>query len=88
MKDPGNYQGFDPSEVGRVHTLVVGKHSGAHGIMAAYAHLGLTLSPAEARELLPDIRAFAEQTKRSPASHELLFIYQRLIGRAAPGAMH
>lgn len=88
LKDPGTYQGFDPREVGRVHTLVVGKHSGTHGIMAAYAHMGLSLSPAEARELLPDIRAFAEQTKRSPANHELLFIYQRLIGRAAPGAMH
>ena len=57
LKDPDTYQGFDPREVGRSHTLVVGKHSGSHGIMNAYARMVLSLSPAEARELLPDIRA-------------------------------
>jgi homocitrate synthase NifV len=88
LKDPATYQSFDPSEVGRVHTLVVGKHSGSHGIIAAYARMGLTLSPAEARELLPDIRVFAERAKRSPAEHELLFLYQRMIGRHVPGALH
>jgi homocitrate synthase NifV len=82
------YQGFDPREVGRDHKLVVGKHSGSHGVIAAYARMGLNLSPAEARELLPDIRAFAEKAKRSPADHELVFIYQRLISRGAPGAVH
>lgn len=88
LKDPETYQGFDPVEVGRAHRLVVGKHSGSKGVLAAYARMGLTLSPAEARELLPDIRAFAEKAKRSPADQELLFLYQRLIGRAAAGAMH
>ncbi len=88
LKDPDTYQGFDPSEVGRSHTLVVGKHSGSHGIMAAYARMGLSLSPVEARELLPDIRAFAERAKRSPADHELLFLYQRLIGRLVASMVH
>ncbi|MBI5331466.1 MAG: homocitrate synthase [Betaproteobacteria bacterium] len=88
LKDPDTYQAFDPGEVGRRHKLVVGKHSGAHGLMAAYQNMGLTLSPAEARELLPDIRAFAERAKRSPAEHELLFLYQRLIGRVAAGVVH
>lgn len=88
LKDPETYQGFDPGEVGRAHKLVVGKHSGSKGVLLAYARMGLTLSPAEARELLPDIRAFAEKAKRSPADHELLFLYQRLIGRLAPQAVH
>ena len=88
LKDPDNYQGFDPGEVGRTHKLVVGKHSGAHGIIAAYAGMGLNLSPVEARALLPDIRSFAERAKRSPAAQELLFIYQRFIGRSLPGVMH
>jgi homocitrate synthase NifV len=88
LKDPETYQGFDPGEVGRAHKLVVGKHSGSHGVIAAYARMGLNLSPAEARELLPDIRAFAEKAKRSPADHELVFIYQRLISRGTPGAVH
>ena len=87
LKDPDTYQGFDPVEVGRRHKLVVGKHSGAHGVIAAYATMGLNLSQAEARALLPDIRSFAERAKRSPADQELLFMYQRYIGRQ-PGAAH
>jgi homocitrate synthase NifV len=88
LKDPDTYQSFDPSEVGRQHSLVVGKHSGAHGIMAAYAGMGLALSPAQARELLPDIRAFAEQAKRSPVEHELVLLYHRLIGQASADRVH
>ena len=88
LKDPETYQGFDPSEVGRAHKLVLGKHSGSSGVIAAYARMGLNLSQADARELLQDIRAFAEKAKRSPADHELLFIYQRLISRSVPEAVH
>lgn len=83
LKDPATYQGFDPREVGRDHRLVVGKHSGSHGVLAAYARMGLSLSPAEARALLPGIRAFAEQAKRAPAEPELLHLYQHLIGHPA-----
>ncbi len=88
LKDPDTYQGFNPEEVGRQHKMVVGKHSGAHGIIAAYATMGLNLSQAEARALLPDIRNFSERAKRSPADQELLFLYQRYIGRTQPGAAH
>ena len=88
LKDPDTYQGFDPGEVGRRHSLVVGKHSGARGIIAAYAGMGLALTPAQARDLLPDIRALAERAKRAPAEHELALLYQRLIGRAMTDAVH
>jgi homocitrate synthase NifV len=88
LKDPDTYQSFDPGEVGRSHSLVVGKHSGARGIIAAYAGIGLSLSPAQARELLPDIRAFAEQAKRSPAEHELALLYHRLIGQVSADRVH
>jgi homocitrate synthase NifV len=88
LKDLDTYQGFDPVEVGRHHKLVVGKHSGTHGIIAAYSTMGLSLSQAEARALMPDIRTFAERAKRSPADQELLFLYQRYIGRTQPGAAY
>lgn len=88
LKDPDTYQGFDPGVVGRSHRLVLGKHSGAHGVMNAYAHMGLRLSPSEARALLPDIRAFAERSKRSPAEQELLLFYQRLRRRETSRVAH
>jgi len=88
LKDLDTYQGFDPVEVGRQHKLVVGKHSGTHGIIAAYSTMGLSLSQAEARALMPDIRTFAERAKRSPADQELLYLYQRYIGRTQPSAAY
>lgn len=89
LKDPDNYQGFDPREVGRHHKMVLGKHSGSKGVLLAYAHLGLVLTDAQARTLLPDIRAFTERAKRSPADHELLSLYQRLVDRPEPAiVMH
>jgi homocitrate synthase NifV len=59
LKDPRNYQGFDPAELGRHHTLVLGKHSGSHAVIAAYAQLGLTLEATEVPALLERIRAHA-----------------------------
>jgi len=88
LKDPETYQAFDPREVGRSHRLVLGKHSGSHGVMAAFSHLGLPLSQAQASKLLPDIRAFAEQSKRAPAEHELVFLYQQRIGQVNVGTRH
>lgn len=88
LKDPETYQGFDPREVGRSHRLVLGKHSGAHGVIAAYARLGLILDGPQARALLPDIRAFAERAKRSPEDHELLWLYRRRLGEPAQHTMH
>lgn len=88
LKDPETYQGFDPREVGRDHRLVLGKHSGSKGVIAAYARLGLELSLNEARNLLPDIRAFAEKTKRSPMDHELRVLYQGLVSRHSIETRH
>lgn len=83
LKDPEIYQGLDPREVGRTHKLVVGKHSGSSAVIAAYARLGLSLSLAEARKLLPDIRIFAERSKRTLADQELLLLYHHLFDQHA-----
>jgi homocitrate synthase NifV len=72
LKDPRNYQGFDPAELGRHHTLVLGKHSGSHAVIAAYAQLGLTLEATEVPALLERIRAHVLATKRPPENADLL----------------
>jgi len=71
LKDPANYQSMDPREVGRVHTLVLGKHSGASGVMLAYEQIGIEISRAEATLLLPKVREFVTSNKRAPAAAEL-----------------
>lgn len=71
LKDPANYQSMDPREVGRVHTLVLGKHSGASGVMLAYEQIGIEISRAEATLLLPKVRGVVTSNKRAPDAAEL-----------------
>lgn len=79
LKDPLNYQGVDPAAVGRTHTLVLGKHSGSSAVRSFYAEMGILLSRDQANLLLPSIRRFAAQNKRSPSSAELTAFYSSLI---------
>jgi homocitrate synthase NifV len=76
LKDPRNYQGFDPMEVGRNHRVVLGKHSGYRAVQAVYARLGFFLDDATARELLGAVRAFVVSAKRPPEDAELLEFLQ------------
>ncbi len=48
LKDPRNYQGIDPAELGRSHELVLGKHSGTQTVIAVYSKLGIHLNPEQA----------------------------------------
>jgi len=66
LKNPQNYQSIDPAELGRSHTLVVGKHSGTVGVINAYRALGLDIDDALARRLLPAIRDYAMRHKSPP----------------------
>jgi homocitrate synthase NifV len=78
LKDPDNYQAIDPREVGRCHRLVLGKHSGTHGVMAAYALLGVVLNRAQASTLLQRIRNFVSSAKRAPQQTDLEAFYGEL----------
>ncbi len=71
LKDPLNYQGVDPSVIGRNHQLVLGKHSGSQGVMHAYRQMGIAIDRWQANRLLPLIRQFVSVNKRSPQSADL-----------------
>ncbi|TCT20118.1 homocitrate synthase [Thiobaca trueperi] len=72
LKDPLNYQGIDPAELGRRHRMVLGKHSGKRAVQQVYADLlRFDLDPDQAERVLPLVRRFVTQTKRSPETLEL-----------------
>ncbi len=75
LKNANTYQGFDPSDVGRAHRIVLGKHSGASAIMRAYAQLGIALDETQAREILACVRHHAVTTKRPPDNLDLKRFY-------------
>ena len=78
LKDPRNYQYIDPALLGRCHRILLGKHSGARSVLAAYADLGISLNPVEAACLLKRIRQFATTTKRAAQPAELLAFRDQL----------
>lgn len=75
LKDPHNYEGFDPAEVGLSRQIVVGKHSGASGLIERYRRLGIVLSRDDAGLLLPVVRQEALRRKRDLNDRELMAIY-------------
>lgn len=78
LKDPLNYQGVDPAELGRQHRLVLGKHSGTHAVVEAYSRLGLPLTHREASLVLNRLRKFVARTKSPPESEDLHLLYREL----------
>jgi homocitrate synthase NifV len=72
LKDPLNYQGIDPAEMGRRHRMVLGKHSGRQAVRQVYADLlCFELDLDEAGRVLPLVRRFVTETKRSPETGDL-----------------
>jgi len=78
LKDPRNYQAINPAELGRMHTLVLGKHSGTRSVQQAFAALDLLLDRVQAERVLQWVRGFVIRNKRSPTSGELLEIHAQL----------
>lgn len=85
LKDARNYQGLDPSEVGREHRMVLGKHSGKHMLVKAYQDLGVELAEWQVPILLQQVRSDVTRTKRSPQAKDLLLRYVALVnGQTKP----
>lgn len=75
IKDPHNYEGFDPSEVGLERQIVVGKHSGTSGLIERYRSLGIIVGRSQAELLLDKVRDLAGKRKRDLSNSELSNIY-------------
>lgn len=75
IKDPHNYEGFDPAEVGLTRSIVVGKHSGTGGLIERYRSMGVSLVKKQAEPLLEIARAMACRRKRDLSNRELMGIY-------------
>lgn len=79
LKDFTNYESFDPAQVGRHRRLVLGKHSGSHGVKYAYAQLGIQLREDETPKVLALVREFASSTKRNLQADDLMQLYLSTI---------
>ena len=75
IKDPRNYEGYDPAEVGMTRSIVVGKHSGTGGLIERYRTMGIVVDRKRAEPLLEQARSMAGRRKRDLTNCELMAIY-------------
>jgi hypothetical protein len=68
---------------GPQHRLVLGKHSGSHGVQHACARLGLVLDEPMVQSLLERIRAHVSATKRAPRRRRPAALLPRNASRGA-----
>lgn len=76
IKNPKNYEAFDPSAVGLERQIVIGKHSGRAAIVNKFREYNIELTNEEANGLLEMVRSAAVRLKRSLFDKELVGLYK------------
>lgn len=76
IKNPKNYEAFDPSAVGLERQIVIGKHSGRAAIVNKFKEYNIDLTDQEASDILEMVRATSVRVKRSLFDKELVQLYK------------
>ncbi|ASW42038.1 homocitrate synthase [Clostridium isatidis] len=76
IKNPKNYEAFDPSIVGLERQIVIGKHSGKAAIINKFKEYDIELTSEDADKILEMVRATSVRLKRSLFDKELALIYK------------
>ncbi len=76
IKNPKNYEVFNPAEVGLTRQIVVGKHSGSHTILHKFKEYDIELTDREANDILVMTRSMSVDLKRPLFDKELMYIYK------------
>ena len=78
IKNPKNYEAFDPAVVGLERQIVIGKHSGKAAILNKFKEYNIDLDD-DAQKVLEMIRATSVRLKRSLFDKELVQIYKEYL---------
>lgn len=76
IKNPKNYEAFDPSVVGLERQIVIGKHSGRAAIVNKFKEYNMELTDEEANGILELVRSTSVQLKRSLFDKEVVKLYK------------
>lgn len=79
IKNPKNYEAFDPSEVGLERQIVIGKHSGKAAIVNKFSEYDITIDDNLAEKILEKVRDLSVMLKRRLFDKELVQIYKELM---------
>ena len=76
LKNPKNYEAFDPREVGLERQIVIGKHSGKAAIVNKFKEYNIELTNEEASVILEMVRSTSVRLKRSLFDKEIVGLYK------------
>lgn len=76
IKNPTNYEAFDPSVVGLERQIVIGKHSGKAAIINKFKEYNIDLTNEEATGILELVRSTSVNLKRSLFDKEVVRLYR------------
>ena len=76
IKNPKNYEAFDPSIVGLERQIVIGKHSGRAAIINKFKEYNMDLTEDEANGILELVRKTSVNLKRSLFDKEVVGLYK------------
>ena len=76
LKNPKNYEAFDPSVVGLERQIVIGKHSGKAAIVNKFKGYNIELTNEEASAILEMVRSTSVRLKRSLFDKEIVGLYK------------
>ena len=79
LKNPANYEIFDPAEVGLKRYFVLGKHSGTTGLIERYRGMGITVSRKDAAMLIERVRVVAQRAKRPLNDNDLRKLHESAV---------
>lgn len=78
IKNPENYEAFDPSEVGLERQIIIGKHSGKAALINKFKEYDIELEKELADDILYKVRDLSVKLKRALFDKELVQIYKDL----------
>jgi len=76
IKDPKNYEAFDPKIVGLERQIVIGKHSGRASIINKFKEYNRVLTDDEAKGILELVRSTSVRLKRTLFDKEVVQLYK------------
>ncbi len=79
IKNPKNYEAYDPRIIGHERQIVIGKHSGKAGIVNKFKEYGIELDDISAQVILEMVRSTSVRLKRSLFDKELVQIYKEYL---------
>ncbi|WP_297518753.1 homocitrate synthase [uncultured Clostridium sp.] len=79
IKNPKNYEAFDPEEIGLQRQIVIGKHSGRASIVNKFHEYNINIDSDMAQRILDQVRSISVCVKRPLFDKEIVHIYQDII---------